>query len=156
MSVFPNRDRDNAGERVSNIEWRGAYNFSNRAAFITDGEFQPRGESWKVINLGFRVDQSPKLTFYVGNRYANDVDSSVFIARVDYKVNERWRIGYYEQFDFGLSDLVERKLILERRFHCWIGQFIFEQDEGENGGDGDTAVMVQFMPVGTPEFRMRF
>jgi len=156
MSVFPNEDRDNAGERLSNIEWRGFYNFSNRVSFLTDGELQPRSASWKVINAGFRVNHSPKLSFYAGNRYADDADSSVFVFRLDYKVNERWKVGYYEEIDYGLSNPIERKIILERRFHCWIGQFVFERDEGENAGAGATTVMVQFMPVGVPEFKMRF
>jgi len=156
VSMFPNHERDNAGKSLSNFEYRAEYYFSNRVALLSDGEFDFRDSRWEVINVGMRVNQSPKMSFYVGNRYAEDAESSILILRTDYKVNERWSVGYYEQHDYNLGRPIARSVFLQRRFDQWLGQFSIVQDEGENGGAGDTIYFVQFTPVGVPEFKLRF
>ena len=156
VSVYPNHERDNAGKSLSNFEWRAEYYFSNRVALLSDGEFDFRDSRWEVINVGLRVNQSPKMSFYVGNRYAEDAGSSILILRTDYKVNERWSLGYYEQHDYNQQRAIARSVFFQRRFDQWLGQFSIVQDEGENGGAGETTYFVQFTPVGVPEFKLRF
>lgn len=152
LDYYPDEDQ-NGGRNFSPLEIEYLWRISDRLALVSNADIRvDRGKVIDTFDVGFRINRSPKLLLYLGQRYVADSGSSIFITRADYKLDERWTLGFLGHVDFGLGEANEARITLRRRMHRWIMELGFGRDFGQD----DTSIMLLFMPQGVPEAKLRF
>jgi len=134
-----------------NVEY--LWQISDRATLISESSVRlDRGGKLDTFDIGVIFDRSPKMTFYLGQRYIDASSSNMLIGSLDYKLNERWTLGFLGQLDVGPSEASDYRVALKRRLHRWVLEFAYERD----GGEDENIFMLLFGPQGLPEARLRF
>jgi hypothetical protein len=95
------------------------------------------------------VARDPRLRYYVGLRRIPDLDASVGTFGVNYKINRKYEVSVFEQFDFasanGHNNVSSISLI--RKFPRWYGALSYVYDRAT----GSTSFLVSVWPEGMPE-----
>jgi len=153
IDYFPRPGQHNNGRKFSPMRMDYRWQISDRMALLSKADvWLERGPELDTFDLGVILDRSPKSSLYLGQRYINASSSSIFIGQLDYKIDERWSLGFFGQIDFGLGETNDYRIHLRRRLHRWIMEMGYEYDAGE----GDHRFMLMFWPQGFPEGRFRF
>ena len=157
LDVFPNRDRDNEGNLMGPLQLDLIWRLSDHLTVLSDAEVDMEdGFAWDRFNLALKVDRSPRLSFYLGQRYIRDVGSSAFTVGFDYRLSQKWQLGTLWQYDFQADAALTQRLVLTRRLHRWLLEISFERDEGEEDGQANTSISLTLIPQGLPETQLRF
>ncbi|ODS32032.1 MAG: hypothetical protein SCARUB_02852 [Candidatus Scalindua rubra] len=73
---------------------------SDRLSFLSENNEYNLGKgSFDVVNFGLGYDYMPKWNIFIGNRFIDDISSSLVLSS-EYFLSEKWRVGFFEQFDF--------------------------------------------------------
>ncbi|KHE92868.1 MAG: LPS assembly protein LptD [Candidatus Scalindua rubra] len=125
LIVFPG----NAGlnrKRDDYIGWYLKANLTDKISFSTVGnEINLRKGGVDIFNTDFRYTPSPQLSFSAGNRYIDDISSTVHFS-TSLSVNEKWSVGFSEQYAFRTerdddnSQSLYSAANITRNFHDWI------------------------------------
>jgi hypothetical protein len=109
-----------------------------------------------IFNLGLDYKVMPNWNFFIGNRYIDDFSSSViFSTRLS--LGEKWRLVFYEQYDFKAkqgasnelpsrteSQNLSTRFVVSRFFHDWIANITFNKAATR----GDTTTSFDIIPRG--------
>ncbi|MGR3319729.1 MAG: LPS-assembly protein LptD, partial [Candidatus Anammoxibacter sp.] len=137
-SVFNNEIVFNS-RRENFIQFDFRAQLNDKISFVSErNEFNIAKGTMDVINVGISLDYDPKWRAFLGQRFIEGVSSSVLFS-TNYRFDEKWAIGFFEQFDFrsGFSEEDEdldrdlgrnlrTSFVLTRYFHDWIGSFTTE------------------------------
>ena len=109
-----------------------------------------------VFNLGLRYKNTPKWNFFIGNRYIDDFSSSVIFSSA-LSLSEKWKMTFYEQYDFkakqgASNELPDRtesqnlatRFVVSRFFHDWIVNITFNKANTRD----DTVTSFDIIPRG--------
>ncbi|HUV38756.1 MAG TPA: LPS assembly protein LptD [Planctomycetota bacterium] len=150
---YPSPDRHNAGQDLGPMRVEYLWQLTDRVALLSHADVRvDTGFDFETFDIGFAVNRSPKLFFYLGQRYIDESGSNIFIGQVDYKLNERWSLGGLVQYDFGLDSSNLYRASLRRRMHRWVLEMMYEHDASDN----ENTFMMYISPQGVPEARFRF
>jgi hypothetical protein len=157
LDVFPNPDRDNKGDTLGDLRLNLIWRLSDQVTVLSKSEVDlANGSGWDVANVTLKLDRSPRLSFYVGERFIREADSSALTFGYDYLISQKWRLGALWQYDFQKGSPLVQSLVLTRRLHCWLLEVSFKRDEGALGGQGDTSVSMTLVPEVSPRTHLRF
>ena len=125
---------------------------TNRVKLLADADIDlDDDKTFETFTVGFHINRSPFFTFYLGQRYIRAGDSSITIGRLEYKVNERWTVGLFGEYDWETQQADNVRLTLTRNLHRWLMRVGIERDAGED----NTLFILQFIPQGLPEATLR-
>lgn len=141
FNLFPG----NAGlnrKRDDYIKLDVRLNVTDKIAILSEhNEFNLDKGSVNVFNVGIGYNNMPKWNFYLGNRFVQDITSSVIVSST-VSLGEKWSLGFFELFDFKSRKIdAERtgiakessnlltNFVISRYFHDWIGSMTFTVDE---------------------------
>lgn len=99
-----------------------------------------------IFSLTYTVERSPRLSYLVGYRFIEEIDSSLLGAGVNYKINEKYTIAIREEFDIERGETAEFDIGFIRKFPRWYVGVTFALDEIED----DIGVSVSAWPEGLP------
>ena len=87
-----------------------------------------------------------------GVRYIDDVNTAVGTFGVEYRINRKYSISAFEQYDFSFSngENLSTNLTITRKFPRWYGAFTFGYDNSR----GEVTLKFAFWPEGIEEFRV--
>jgi hypothetical protein len=157
LDVFPNPDRDNEGDTLGDLRLNLIWRLSDQVTVLSKSEVDvASGAGWDVYNVTLKVDRSPRLAFYVGQRFLREADSSAFTVGFDYDMSRKWKLGALWQYDFQKGSPLVQSLVLSRRLHCWLLEVTVKRDEGALGGEGDTSLSLTLIPEAFPSSHLRF
>ncbi|NQU76301.1 MAG: LPS assembly protein LptD, partial [Planctomycetes bacterium] len=129
-----------------------AVNFSDTTVLMGDMNYDLNDREIGLANLGLAVQRDPRLRYYLGMRYTDDLNSWVGTAGFNYEINRKYRLGVFQQYDFdfdGGENLVTRISII-RKLPRWFAGITLAFDRAT----GATSVMLTLWPEGAPEFRI--
>ena len=153
MDYFPQAHRHNAGRDVGPLNARYLWQISDRAVLVSEADVRlDRGMNLDTYDVGVILNRSPKMAVYLGYRYINTSSSNMFIGSLNYKLNERWTLGFLGLVDIGAGATSDYRVMLKRRLHRWILEFAYERD----GGEDENSFMLLFGPQILPESQLRF
>lgn len=101
-------------------------------------------------NLGLAVTRSPRLSYFLADRYDRSLDMQVFTAGATYKINEKYTFSGAQQWDFDNSRGLSTSVSLVRKFPRWYLSVTVETDETRD----DSAITISVWPEGTPEVKI--
>lgn len=112
--------------------------------FDSDAEYDTSGGFFRTLNADFWANTG-KARSVLGYRFKKD-ESSQLTTGFTSPLNQFWKLGVYERFEFKTGDLVEQEYTLERDLHCWIVRFIVN-----NKVDEGISVLLEFTLKAFPE-----
>ncbi|MCK4850781.1 MAG: hypothetical protein KAT11_05485, partial [Phycisphaerae bacterium] len=108
----------------------------------------PRGMD--RVNVGLAVTRSPRLSYFVADRYDSGLDMQVFTAGATYKINEKYTLSGAHQLDFDNGQGLATSISLVRKFPRWYMAVTVDIDRGRD----NSAITVSVWPEGAPEVKV--
>ena len=71
------------------------------------------GEKWS-LGTGYRYEN------------ATNTRTNLITGEGSYRINDKWKINVYEQFDMNKAAFVEQEYTIYRDLHCWIAEFSYD------------------------------
>jgi hypothetical protein len=142
-------DRD--GKRAfDHLDFRTDWRVTDSTRLWTDSQYNSAAGALEFFAIGATVVHSPRLTYTLGHRYIPDGEVSRTYVSANYRLNEKWHVGFLEQFDFDDMRSAQTTFTLTRRMNRWLARLRLDVDPGED----ETFVGLEFQPMGLPEVRI--
>ena len=152
IDFYPDADRDHGGRDLSDLTLEYIFRISDRMTLLADSDIDLDDDKrFETATIGVNLNRSPRFSVYLGQRYIRTGDSNTTIGRLEYKVDERWKVGMLGNYDWATGQSNDVRLTLTRVLHDWELRMGFERDSGED----DTTFMLEFAPVWVPTFQFR-
>jgi hypothetical protein len=146
---FPNIDE--YGKRAFNhIRQLTDWKVTDVMSVWTDTNFNLDQGSLDKFTIGTTITHTPRLSYSLGQRLIPDAHSNVTFVSADYEINEKWRVAFLEQYDWGRQKNAKSSLLLMRRLHCWLVRLRFDVSANK----GENFVGIEFQPIGVSEVRV--
>ncbi|MBN1554705.1 MAG: hypothetical protein JXA11_08165, partial [Phycisphaerae bacterium] len=132
-----------------------AWNISDSVALLSDMIYDMDNGRCSTVNVGVAVRRDPRLSYYTSLRYIGELDSSVGTIGVKYKINKKYTIEAFEQYDFSYDHGVNlgSRVSIIRKFPRWHVGVTFQYDR-RYVGDDEFGFMLALWPQGVPEARI--
>jgi len=147
--VGPNQIAPDGKEAKNHLDFRTDWRITDSASLWTDTNYQMVDGTLDLFVVGLTVAHSPRLSYSVGHRYIPDGDSARAFIMFDYRINEKWRLSLFEQYDFDQQQSAQTDFVITRRLHRWIMRVRMQLDPGED----ESFVGLEFQPMGVSEVR---
>jgi len=129
-----------------------AWCISDATTLLADANYDIDDQRLGRGNIGLSVVRDPRLRYYAGIRYIDDLESAVGTFGVNYKINRKYSISAFEQYDFAFGNgrNLSTSVTITRKFPRWFGAFTFSYDSSDN----EATILLTFWPEGIPEVRI--
>ena len=138
------------GPEFNNLDFRIRWRTTDSTTVWSETLFNTDDRSLERFVIGALITHSPRLSYTIGQRIIPDADSSVTFFGFDYMINEKWRVAFLEQYDFGRGANAHSDVVFTRRMHRWLMRVRFSHEPSGTG----KFVGVEFQPVGVHEVRL--
>jgi hypothetical protein len=150
---FFSRPEYSIGRNFINGEY--VWNISDATALLADMNYDTRSGKVKLANVGLALQRNPRTRLYFGWRYMHDLDASVGTVGMKYKVNPKYTLSLFEQYDFDFRGRRNLRTVftVTRKWPRWyssVSLIYGTVDDGEHLG-----VAVTIWPEGIDEVQIR-
>ncbi len=125
---------------------------SDSTTLLADLNYDIDDQRFARGNLGLAVVRDPRLRYYAGIRYIDDVDSAVGTFGINYRINRKYSISAFQQYDFAFrgGENLATSVSIIRKLPRWYAAFTFTYDRATQ----DVTLLITFWPEGIPEVRL--
>jgi hypothetical protein len=133
-----------------NAEW--FWHLSDSTTILADTNYDWDDEVFGRVNAGIAVHRSPRLGYYLGVRAIRDFNSTVGTVGGYYKINRKYSVSAFQQYDFRYNDgsNLATSLSFVRKFPRWYVAFSFSYVEATD----EVTFVLSFWPEGVPELNI--
>ncbi|MGC8552711.1 MAG: LPS assembly protein LptD [Phycisphaerae bacterium] len=124
----------------ANFVWRAGAN----VRFVGDESYNTDLRQLEAFDTGVVVDQSPNLSYFLGNRYVQAIDSDQWTATVNYRLTEKYSFAVTQSYDFALNHNILSALTIVRRLPHFYSGLTMEY----NADLRNTSVVISLWPAG--------
>jgi LPS transport system D len=128
----------------ADLVWKAGSNVS----FLADESYNMDEEKVVQIDSGVAVDQSPSLSYFLGNRYIGPLDSDQWTGSVNYALSEQYALSMTQSYDFSLKHNILSELTIVRHLPRLYAAITL----GYDADSGNTALFVSIWPAGYPSY----
>lgn len=143
---FPSAPETSIVRDALNLEqtWR----ISNSTLFIADQQYNLDESQMATHSVGVAVRRGSRMTYYVGDRYINELNSNIVSFVMNYELSTRYTLGLNQSYDFGEDQGVTSRVSAVRRFDRFslIATMSFDDRTGDTGFF--VSVRPDFLPPG--------
>jgi len=132
------------------IEFRTDWRTTDVATLWTHTTYNMDDGTLERFAVGADIVHTPRLSYTVGHRFIMRGQSAMTFFGFDYRINDKWRLTFLEQYDFDQQKNAQTDLVLTRRLHCWLVRIRLKQEAVK----GESFVGLEFQPVGVKEMKM--
>jgi hypothetical protein len=127
---------------------------SNSISLLADLRFDLEDGDVDTANIGVSVERDPRLSYYVGLRHINDLNSTVGTFGLDYKINKKYSVSLFEQYEFDYRGGVNlgSSIWIVRKLPRWYIGLSLTYDERYDSDD-EFGILLVLWPEGIPESR---
>ena len=131
------------------------WNISDSIALLADGSYDLQDGHCDLLNIGLAVNRDERLSYYAGMRYIKEMDSAVGTIGVNYKINNKYSIRVFEQYDFAYKGGMNTgtRVTIVRKLPRWYVALTFIYDRRLTTED-EFGLMLTLWPEGVPEARI--
>ncbi len=98
--------------------------------FSSDTDYDTVEEHLNEANFDMYINGGDKWSLGLGKRYNRDVDDQI-TTEFRYKINPKWRFGFYDRFDVGGGGQKEQEFTITRDLHEWEMDINFNETRGQ-------------------------
>ncbi len=146
---FPNIAPD-GGPVFNNLDFRAQWRATDAATLWTETKYNTDHGTLEKFTVGALITHTPRLTYTIGHRLIPDAHSAQTFFGFDYVINEKWRVGLLEMYDFERRENARTHLILTRRLHRWLMRIKLEK----SAINGESFAGIEFQPIGISEVQI--
>ncbi|HNX26312.1 MAG TPA: hypothetical protein PKK48_02795 [Phycisphaerae bacterium] len=152
-TFYFDRPEDSIARRYVGFDY--SWNISDRTVLMADAKYDIEEGRLDIANVGIAIQRDPRLSYFAGFRYIQELEAAVGTVGFDYVINKKYSIRAMEQYDFKFDDgnNLGTSFMIVRRFPRWNVGVDFSYDNRETGEDAVT-VMLMLWPEGIPEARL--
>jgi hypothetical protein len=128
----------------ASFTWRAGAN----VRFLGDESYNMDLRRLEEVDTGMAVDQSPSLSYFLGNRYIEALTTDQWTFAVNYRLTRKYSISAAESYDFSLVHNIASEITVVRQLpRLYAGLTL-----SYNADTRSTAVFVSLWPAGYPQF----
>ena len=135
-------------------EW--LWNISDSMTMLADASFDTDQGRCDIMNIGLSVRRDPRLTYFAGFRYNQELNTAIATVGADYKINRKFTIRAFERYDFkydGGVNLGTSVTLIRKLSRYYVG-LTLNYDARYQGNDEYSAFLTLW-PEGIPEARLK-
>ncbi len=125
-----------------NFAWRAGANVS----LLGDESYNVDQATLEELSGGVLVDQSPSLSYYLGNSYIHALNTDQWMTMVSYRLTRKYSFYVGESYDFSLGQNITSTLTIVRKLPQMYTGLTFSYDAYTHA----TAVFFSLWPAGYP------
>ncbi|MGE0608224.1 MAG: organic solvent tolerance protein OstA [Pirellulales bacterium] len=142
-TLFPNRNRDNAGEYVGLLQYNFRWHVGDRTTLVSDGIFDMFDMGQQVVSIGAFLNRVPRTSIYVGLRsYSGVFDTKLFVASATYRLSPKWLATASTTVSITGQAVMGQYLALTRIGESFLVSGTFTSDVSKN----NTTAMLNIEP----------
>lgn len=126
----------------SSLIWR----MNDRTAILNEINYDVNEGEVDIFNLSAVVERPPRMSYLIGYRFINDIDSNLMAFELNYRMTEKHTLALRQQFDLDRGRTLDFTVALIRKHPRWFSALSFALDEGED----DFGVSLSIWPEGFP------
>ena len=123
-----------------------AWRISDSTALLSDQEYNLEGGGMATGSVGMAVRRGDRTTYYVGERYINELNSNIASFLINYELSTKYSLGFGQSYDFGSSGSVTDSASIIRRFDV----FYVAASITHNSISGESGFFITLHPLGLP------
>jgi hypothetical protein len=118
--------------------------------FIMLGDLQQNLDEGQLAtaSLGVGVSRDPRLSYFIGTRYIEDLDSVIASFVMDYQLTMKYSVALTQAYDFGRDGTVYTSASIRRRFDRFTMMLTAYHDEHEDEGGFRFSIYPEGLGVG--------
>lgn len=117
----------------ADASWR----ISDNTVVLADAQYSIDEEKLATAAVGLVVRRDERLSYFVGNRYIDELNSNITTVAGTYQINPKYTVALGQSFDFGLGENVSSSAAVIRRFDRFIVQArVFHNSTNDQSGFG--------------------
>jgi hypothetical protein len=128
------------------INLEQSWRISDSTIIIGDQQYNLDENSFATTSIGLAVRRGERMTYFIGNRYINELDSNIASFVMNYELSTRYVLGLNQSYDFGNNDRVTSRISAIRRFDRFSVAATMSLDDRT----GDTGFFVTVRPDYAP------
>lgn len=115
----------------TDMTWR----ISDTTIMLGDAQYNINEQNLATAAVGFVAQRGQRMTYFVGMRYIEELDSSIATLAFSYDLSRKYTIGTRQSFDFGDETNVYSSFSLLRKFDKFFVMLNYYRDnnDGESG-----------------------
>ncbi len=122
--------------------WR----ISDTTALLGDVQYNLDESDLATAAIGLAVRRDPRLSYYLGTRYINQLNSNIATFAVDYQLTKKYTLAFSQSFDFSQQDNVASSITMTRKFD----RFFVAVRVYHNSTDDTSGITFNLIPEGLP------
>jgi hypothetical protein len=125
-----------------------AWHISDSTTMLADGFYDMDDMSFVRGNIGLAVQRDPRLRYYAGLRYLEEMKSTVGTLGMYYKLSTKYSISAFQQYDFLYNDgrNLATAITITRKLPRWYVSVTFAYDNAD-----EVSVIFSLWPEGIEE-----
>ncbi len=129
---------------TDSINANGSWRVGDYTRLLADESWNVNRAELEQGDAGVLVDQSPSLSYFLGNRYIQGVYSDQWTLGIAYRLTRKYAVSATQSYDFYLGHNILSAVTISRRFpRLFVGLTVVYNADQKN-----TAVVVNVWPQG--------
>ena len=148
---FQSRPEYSLGSNFIYVDY--TWHISDATTLLADLNYDIDDKTIGRASVGLNVERTPRLSYFVGLRTINELQSAVGTYALRYQISRKYSVSFVEQYDFdydGGTNL-NTEVTIMRKFPRWYAGFTFGYDARYD----DFTIMLNLWPQGLPEAAFR-
>lgn len=100
----------------NSINGDATWRIADTTAVLADAQWNLDEDRLATASIGMVVQRDERMTYFLGTRYIDQLDSNITTIAVDYQISSRYNIAIAQAFDFGVGENVVSSASLIRKF----------------------------------------
>jgi hypothetical protein len=130
----------------NSINTDATWRVSDTTALLGDAQYNLDESEWATAAIGLAVRRNPRLAYYVGTRYINELNSNIATFAFDYQLTKKYSLAFSQSFDFSQKDDVSSSITMTRKFD----RVFFAVRIYHNSIDDTSGITFNLIPEGLP------
>jgi hypothetical protein len=107
----------------NSINTDATWRISDTTAILADAEYNTDASVLSTAAIGIAVRHDPRVTYYVGTRYIEALNSNITTFAVNYELSRKYALAFEQSFDFGQREDVSSSITVIRHFDRFFASF---------------------------------
>ncbi len=119
---------------------------SDTTSILADQQYNLDEQNLATASLGLASQHDPRVTYYLGFRYIEPVDSDIVIASIYYQLSTKYTVAFSQAYDLGANQDVSNSTMIIRKFDRFFAVLDISYDQTT----GMSSYSINISPDGVP------
>jgi hypothetical protein len=130
----------------NSINTDATWRISDTTALLGDAQYNLDQSDLATAAIGVTVRRDPRLSYYFGTRYINQLNSNIATFAFNYQLTKKYALAFSQSYDFSQKDDVSSSITMTRKFdRIFLAVRVYH-----NSIDSSSGVTFNLIPEGLP------